>query len=146
MGKQRFTLRIDLATPFGRRVVRSTRKAVRAVAEEWGFSEGAIREIELCFSEALQNAMDHGTGTAAVVHTENEFSDDGLRIVIEDPGAGQGNCEQLKDVFERAEASPPDAEEERGRGLYLIRNLMDDVSIHCMEGGGVRITLFKKRR
>jgi len=146
MGKQRFTLRIDLATPFGRRGVRSARKAVRAVAEEWGFSEEAIREIELCFSEALQNAVDHGTGTAAVVHAESEFSEDGLRIVIEDPGAGQGNCERLKDVFERAEDAPPGAEEERGRGIYLIRSLMDHVSVHCMEGGGARITLFKKRR
>ena len=139
------TLRIDLSTPFGVRSVRSARKAIRAMAGEWYFSTQALREIELSFSEALQNAMEHGSSGTATITTISIVSEKGLQIIIEDPGAGERDCNDLKAVFDKADRKTPDLEEERGRGLYLIRSLMDASAIECMEGGGVRIILFKKR-
>ena len=144
MAQNKLTLRIDLDTPFGIKAVRSARKAVYSLASEWGFSEQALREIELSFSEALQNAMEHGARASGSVSTFSIVSEQGIRIVIEDPGAGSGDCESLKAIFEKAENQIPDLEEDRGRGLYLIRNLMDSSSIECMEGGGVRITMVKR--
>ena len=99
MAQKKLTLRIDLDTPFGIKAVRAARKAVYSLASEWGFSEQALREIELSFSEALQNAMEHGASASGSVSTFTIVSDQGIRIVIEDPGAGSGDCENLKAIF-----------------------------------------------
>jgi anti-sigma regulatory factor (Ser/Thr protein kinase) len=146
MASGKMTLKIDLCTPFGIRAVRSARKAIYAMASEWGFNERELREIELSFSEALQNAMEHGASGSGTVATRTTVSSKEIQIVIEDPGAGPGNCESLKALFQKAEKEIPDIDEERGRGLYLIRSLMDDSGVECMEGGGVRITMVKRRR
>ncbi len=136
---------LALNTPFGKRSIRSTRKAVYTMAVEFGFSDDACREIELCMSEALQNAMEHGSGQEGRVNVNCAFSSNGLQIVIEDPGAGEGDLKVLKAAFEAEIEQIPDLDNERGRGIYLIRTLMDSSKMEPRENGGVRIIMSKNR-
>jgi len=69
---------------------------------------------------------------------ENELS-----IDIEDRGAGCGNLSALKRAFDKTHNTPPSTDQERGRGIFLIRSLMDSSKFRCMKSGGVRITMFK---
>jgi anti-sigma regulatory factor (Ser/Thr protein kinase) len=144
MAEQGLKFRIDLSLPFGRKTVRSARKAIGVVAREWRFTDQACREIELCFSEALQNAMDHGSCGKGLVRILCKITDRSLKIVIEDPGAGEGDIQALQAAFE-SEEEVPQLENERGRGIYLIRKLMNSASMECLDQGGIRIIMVKNR-
>jgi anti-sigma regulatory factor (Ser/Thr protein kinase) len=145
MTENRITFRIDLLLPFGRQAVRSARKAIGVVAGEWKFSEKACREIELCFSEALQNAMEHGSSGKGSVRVFCGASEQSVKIVIEDPGAGLGDIEALRSALEEKEERIPRQEIERGRGIFLIKKLMDSAKMENLEKGGVRIIMIKKK-
>lgn len=136
---------MDLNTPFEARALRSARKALGAITEEWGFSDQARREIELSFSEALQNAVEHGCSGKGIVHVTGRVNLSRVQIVIEDRGAGKGNLEALKAAFESGEEVLPKLDKERGRGIYLIRNLMDQARVEYPEEGGVRVIMIKNR-
>ena len=132
-----------MSTPFGIRSVRSTRKAINAFARGWGFSDQACGEIELCFSEALQNAMEHGSsGSSGNVLVFCAVDDKTIRIVIEDPGAEEGDLKMLESAF--AANKTPRTDHERGRGIYLIRRMMDSSKMERLDKGGVRIIMTKK--
>lgn len=134
-----------MKTPFGVKAVRSARKVICLLAGEWEYSEQASREIELCFSEAVHNAMEHGSSGDEYASVSCVISNEEFKIEIEDPGAGEGNIQELKDAFNDNSQSLPDQNNERGRGIFLIRNLMDFSQMECMENGGVRITMIKKK-
>ncbi|MHC4945286.1 MAG: ATP-binding protein [Planctomycetota bacterium] len=145
MSQDRLKMKIKLKPPIGKRAVRAARKAICALAEEWKFSEQACREIELCFSEALHNAMEHGSSGKEKTIVKCEVDDKGMRIEIEDRGAGVGDVQALKEAFDKVNEHAPDMDNERGRGIYLIRNLMDESKLEFTAKGGVRITMLKKR-
>ena len=88
-------------------------------------------DLNLALTEGLANAIRHagqGRGGGSVrVHIDIE--DGGLRVRIFDDGPG----------FDLAQVPPPDfdALEESGRGLFLMRALMDSVDYRRAEGGNV---------
>jgi serine/threonine-protein kinase RsbW len=80
--------------------------------------------IETALREALANAVLHGCKANAAKHVHCEVSCDAIgtvQITVRDPGEG----------FDPASLSNPLQEEnlhaDHGRGVYLIRQLMDDV-------------------
>ena len=84
----------------------------------------SLERVRLCLDEALVNAVMHGSKYdpskqvhAAVYATEQKFS-----ILIEDEGPGF-NEEDLPDP-----EAPENLLEESGRGVILIRALMNEVS------------------
>ena len=88
---------------------------------------GDLDEIRLALREALNNAVKHGSAfnPALNVHVAARCSPgDGFWISIRDEGAG----------FDPGRVPDPTAPEnlERfsGRGLFMIRELMDDVQFH----------------
>jgi serine/threonine-protein kinase RsbW len=81
-------------------------------------------EIETALREALANAITHGCKRDPTKKIECSVTDEGPRgilIVVRDPGPG----------FEPATLPSPTSDEnllsEHGRGLYLIKKLMDEV-------------------
>lgn len=92
--------------------------------------EGKQMEIDLALQEAVANAVVHGCGGDASLEVKCWAAyqeGKGLLLVVNDPGPG----------FEPSEVPDPMQEAnltfDHGRGVYLIRQLMDDV--HYQKNG-----------
>lgn len=89
-------------------------------------------DVALASGEALGNAYDHAGGIGCVL-TVQAYSD---RVVVEvlDRGAG----------YSIDETSVPVASEERGRGIKLMRMLVDNVEVaRRTDGVGTRVQMVK---
>jgi serine/threonine-protein kinase RsbW len=110
----RMTVRLDLpreagSVPAVRRLLRST-LAVLKVDRQSG------DDLELAITEACANVVDHASGTETF-EVLLEVGDNRCSIDVRDDGAG----------FDPAAVGPPGPGNERGRGLFLIRALAENV-------------------
>ena len=96
--------------------------------------DAATRLIVLCADEALINAVAHAAGSPVGVFAD--LRDDHFTLEVSDGGPGF-DASQIDGEAE------PDLMGEHGRGLFLIRNLMDDLEILSDERG---TTLHMERR
>jgi anti-sigma regulatory factor (Ser/Thr protein kinase) len=87
-------------------------------------------------AEALGNAIRYGTGEdpSRVVRVRVELGTDAVRIHISDDGRGFDRT-HLPDP-----TRPENLEREDGRGLFVIRHLVDDVAFNA-KGNGICLTL-----
>jgi len=87
-------------------------------------------------AEALGNAIRHGTGEdpARVVRVRVELGQGAVRIHVTDDGGGF-DAAGLPDP-----TRPENLEREDGRGLFVIRHLVDDVAFN-EKGNGICLTL-----
>ncbi len=122
--------RVNAITPAVERVM----AALRAVPQV----RGREFEIETALREALSNAVRHGCREdpgKSVDVTVTCDSEPGVLIVVSDPGRG----------FDPGQVpSPtvgPNVYRHHGRGLYLIRQLMDEVTF---ARGGAEIRMRKR--
>lgn len=98
--------------------------------------------MAMAVREAVTNALLHGNCERPGTHVEvrYEVSDEEIRVTVTDEGAG----------FDPSELPDPIAEDQlmetRGRGVFLIRKLMDEVSYRFPEGGGTELRMVKSRR
>jgi len=92
--------------------------------------------LRTALAEALGNAIRYGTGEdpARVVRVRVELGRDYVRIYVIDDGHGFDSS-RLPDP-----TSPPNVEREYGRGLFVIRHLVDDVAFN-EKGNGICLTL-----
>ena len=87
-------------------------------------------------AEALGNAIRYGTreDPTKVVRVRVELGGDAVRIHVTDDGAG----------FDRSDlpdpTRPENLEREAGRGLFVLRHLVDDVAFNA-KGNGICLTL-----
>ncbi len=106
------------------------------VLREKGVEEDIIFDIHVGFEEALRNAMIHGNkcdpGKKVIIETE--MTENAVVICVADEGNG----------FDPDRLPDPTLDEnllkESGRGVYLIRHLMDEVRY---ENGGRKIIMKK---
>jgi serine/threonine-protein kinase RsbW len=88
-----------------------------------GLSEAREFDIRLCLEEALINAMKYGNHLRSdlAVDLDVEFDEREVRITVEDRGPGF-DVKKLDDC-----TSGENVLRNRGRGVYLIQKLMDQV-------------------
>lgn len=115
--RQSLPSRIEAISPFVTQVMRFVLNFRRA--------DGSEVEIEMALREALANAVIHGNGENSYkcVHVECRCYMDGeVSITVRDEGQG----------FESSTVPDPTTPENRlfthGRGIYLMKTLMDEVS------------------
>jgi serine/threonine-protein kinase RsbW len=109
--------RVDAITPAVERVM----SAVRALPHTWGKEF----EIETALREALSNAVRHGCRSDPSRSVEVTVACDeqpGVLITVSDPGPG------FDPDTVPSPTGAPFVLRHSGRGLYLIRQLMDEVS------------------
>ncbi|NOX36521.1 MAG: ATP-binding protein [Calditrichaeota bacterium] len=119
------------------------RKFVVGIAEQCGFSEEDVYNIELAVDEAASNVIKHAythqTSNEKIIDVAVRERSDGLEIVIGDKGKG----------FDPQAVKPPDMGEymkklkSGGLGLYLIKKLMDKVSFRMRPGVRNEIRMIK---
>ena len=132
--------RIELSIPAQSEWVRVARLTVAGVAARQGFSIQAVEDLKVAVSEAINNAIQHGSpldGTEPVVCIALEPRPEGLWIVVTDGG----RLEQELSLDKMPREPENDADlPEGGMGLLLIRSLMDRVEL---EGGADADTSLK---
>ncbi|MBI4878131.1 MAG: ATP-binding protein [Planctomycetes bacterium] len=129
--------------------MRAVRRRIESFAAGWGFSEEKVRDVSLAVAEALFNAMEHGSHEDGTLGIEAHFNGARLEVAVEEVGSSAEDERRLQELG-RALVAPlagalPEADLERGRGLYLIRARSDEVRVERARGGGVRVVMVKRR-
>jgi serine/threonine-protein kinase RsbW len=105
--------------------------AVERMARAMGFDDSACADLGICATEAASNAILHAHRENAGLTVEIclERYPDRIRIAVRDRGAG----------FQAETVPNPTLPENLlkvgGRGLHVIRALMDDVQVRVLSDG-----------
>jgi serine/threonine-protein kinase RsbW len=120
----------------------SSLAAARRFVDGWaaraGFSDPAREEISLAVTEAVSNAIRHGSPAGEADHVDLRVQLEGSRLVI-----------TVRDHGPSFRPPPPTLPDpslfaEHGRGLFLMDQLMDDVQFSGDGGTVVRMTREQK--
>ena len=95
------------------------RAAVQELAERAGYGERAD-DLALAVDELIANAQEHGAAPIHVVAEANGHH--GVHVEVCDAGSGF-------DWGEAVREHPPRPDSRRGRGLWIVRQLVDRVTV-----------------
>ncbi len=109
------------------------RLSIVGFAREHGFPEDDLFEIGLAVGEACANAVMHAVTPRSTFRVEAKVHADDIVVTVSDPGD-----DTLPQVLR-------DPDRVGGLGLFLIRHLMDQLSLE-MSSRGTRLTMSRRRR
>ncbi|MFN8606265.1 MAG: ATP-binding protein [Vulcanimicrobiota bacterium] len=113
------------------------RLQAEAIARRVNFSEEEVYDIITAVGEVCDNSIEHSHSEQGI-DVEYTMNDREFRVEVRDYGTGF-------DPAGKGEL-PPDMFSEDGRGIFLMRNLMDRVEIDSKIGQGTRILMIKSRK
>lgn len=142
-------------TPNGRRTVRLEFNSVfemvdfvQIVSDHMGRSVGldedSLHWVGVAIRESVINAIKHGNRHDAAKHVFVEFEATTAEVVpeltirVRDQGEGF-DPEEVADPL-----APENLLKSSGRGIFLIRNFMDDVKLQRAPEGGMEIRMIKR--
>src|SRR5437870_11937317 len=114
------------------------------VSHSVGLDDDAAHWVGVAIRESVSNAIKHGNRNDATKHVFVEFETAqapepaGLLIRVRDQGEGF-NPETLANPLD-----PENLLKSSGRGIFLIRNFMDDVQLRRAPEGGMEIRMLKR--
>jgi serine/threonine-protein kinase RsbW len=127
-------IEISLALPRDRESVSAVRRIVASAMAEVGVERSCAADVELALTEGCANVVRHATSTDRYQVTF-ELNRDAAKVTIADSGLG----------FEvNGRQRMAGALAEGGRGLALMRMLMDEADFRVQEGRGTRVMLTKQ--
>ncbi len=110
------------------------------IAEEMGFTEDHRDDIAISVTEAVNNAICHGNNNDPNRRVIIEFDKgkDALKVSVRDEGGGfnPGDVDDPR--------KPENLMKPCGRGLLIIRKLMDEVWFACRKNG-MQVVMVKRR-
>jgi serine phosphatase RsbU (regulator of sigma subunit)/anti-sigma regulatory factor (Ser/Thr protein kinase) len=111
--------------------------AIRNFLAEQGVSEKELFSYELCIAEASNNAVEYAEGPCRNLKpiAEALFTPTQIELRVTDHTAGFTLMERLP---------PPSPMTDRGRGLFLIQSVMDEV--RYLRGTNENILVMRKKR
>lgn len=110
-------IELDLTLPRDLSTVPRVRHVLKHTLREFGVTESCVDDVELAVSEACANVVEHARGKDQ--YAVNLTVDDHCcRIRVVDTGHGFDG--PIADAF-------PTHDAERGRGLLIMRSLMDSL-------------------
>lgn len=109
------------------------RLTTSGIANKVGFCIDDIEDLKVAISEACTNAIKHSSDDRFTIIYS--IIENGLTIEIIDNGKG----------YDRKTVSKPDIDDlkESGMGLFIIKALMDEVTVESEEGNGTSIKMTK---
>lgn len=105
--------------------VMALRDRLHDLASQAGFGERA-NDVTLAMAELIANAQEHGGQPIEV----EAWGDGRLVMEVRDAGGGLDH----REVYRR---HPPSPHDHRGRGLWIVRQLMDVVVVRSGDDGTV---------
>jgi len=126
--------RIHMSLPCTLDLLGVVDKVIEGITERMEFEDTDRDAIAISVIEASTNAIQHGhaeDGTAQY-QIDFEMAENKLIILVHDRGTG----------FEpdmSSDLTPPDLLSTRGRGIFIMRSMMDEVSFDFTNGTLVRL-------
>lgn len=127
-------LTLELSLPRDARCVRLLRRVAACVFDDIGAPAAAVEDIQLALTEACANAVRHAVGSQEY---SVAFTVDGQGCTVEVLDLGPGFPFPVSGEHEAAEL-----DEETGRGLLLMDELVDDLHF-SRRTDGTQVTLRK---
>ena len=130
----------ELTLPSRIEAVNEAAVAIAGILSRLGVAEEITYGVDMALREAVTNAVLHGNNQdeAKFVRITAKSSPDRLEINVDDEGAG----------FNPAEVPDPTETENilksSGRGIFFMRNFMDDVQWLVRPEGGTTVRMTKK--
>lgn len=112
---------------------------VAGVAKTAGFDDEEVHKLGIAVREGVVNAYNYGNrqDSRKKIHLGIEFEPERMIVHVADEGGG----------FELGEVPDPLAEENlmrtSGRGLFLMRAFLDDLTVRRGPGGGAELVMSK---
>ena len=103
------------------------------VARRMGFSADRVEDLKTAVAEACTNAIEHGSGGegTARIGVSLTVGESALQVDVRDSGRGVGGEVPEPSIEQGLEGGST-----RGWGIFLIRELMDDVRFETRPEGG----------
>lgn len=130
----------DLKFPSRIEAVGEAAAAVSEFMKNLGIPEEVAFGVDMAVREALTNAVVHGNklDAAKVVELRLRNTPEAFEITVHDQGAG----------FNPKDVPDPTKDENilktSGRGIFFMRNFMDEVDWSADPGGGTSVRMLKK--
>lgn len=130
-------LNLSLCLPTDELSVPVVRHICTYALSEVGVDESCQSDISIALTEACTNVLDHATQDGEAYEVDITIDDERCTIRVKDAGIGF-------DVDARAQDPKADVTAESGRGLDLIRALVDRVKFISKPEEGVIVHLEKQ--
>ncbi len=119
-------------------------KVVEGIVELMDLSEDEANAIAISVVEAGTNAIQHGNKFDETKPVEFAFllNDDSFEVSVRDRGPGF----DVESVLSADPTAPESLLAPRGRGIFIMRSLMDEVSFRIVEGEGCWAILTRSRK
>ncbi|MFN0244722.1 MAG: ATP-binding protein [Planctomycetota bacterium] len=143
-------LRLDF--PAAHSAERAARAALRKFARKQGVLAAEIDTMEFVASELLSNAVDHGGGEHAMEEVDLTSSvrmtmrvrctADAWEMEVSDQGGGDAT--EVRRIID-GQDDTPDLDDERGRGFFLLRQMVDRLEVtRSPDGLGLSFTASRR--
>ncbi len=111
------------------------------ITKSMKFSEKARDSIAIAVTEAVNNAIIHGNklDPNKSVYVDIVASEEGIKITVRDEGDGF-NPDEVPNPL-----APENLLKESGRGIFILKSLMDEVEYNFSKGG-TEVTMVKYKQ
>ncbi|AEI14221.1 putative anti-sigma regulatory factor, serine/threonine protein kinase [Flexistipes sinusarabici DSM 4947] len=106
---------------------------VKSIVRNGGEIQDLAFKINLALTEAASNAIFYGCKNSEHIRIKIELDNNTINIEVIDKGGG----------LELSDIQKPDPFDERGRGLYIIKQFMDSIDYHQNPDGECVFTMKK---
>jgi len=119
--------------------VDSAEELAVGLAERAGVDEDDLMKIGMAVRESMVNAVVHGNRYNANKKIRFTVTANSEHFTVRIADEGEGfDFTALPDPL-----APENLMKTSGRGIFLIRSLMDDCQLRHLESGGIEVTLIK---
>src|SRR3990172_2245048 len=132
MSKQKKVIEVHIPAILGYEKVAMDSAA--AVARLMNFHESRVEDLKTAISEACTNAIEHGNRLRknTMVLLTLKIREKSLEVNVRDQGRGFQKMVPIPSI----DAQLNDCEDNRGWGVFLIKNLVDKVEFMKIPDGG----------
>ena len=115
---------LHLQIPCDLKQIREVRSVMKDFCKNLNFTEEDLINIELALNEGISNAINHGSANNKKMHVDIEFiiKNKYYIIIIKDYGGKEFNPEYYERITLKKDWG------RGGRGIYLMKSIMDEVS------------------
>ena len=121
------TDKIELVLPSSMGNIHQVERFVEGICDEFNINNTYFGNILVALTEAVENAIKHGNknNNSKAVTIVFSSKPDGFSFLISDEGNGF-DLNQIPDPTD----PNTDPEEQKGRGIFLMRNLADEINFN----------------
>ncbi len=123
--------------------VRPIRNFLRALTDYAEYEQQEADSLALVATELVNNSIEHGSHSSRDrVEITVLVTGEGYRLEVSDAGSGG---QQFADRAQELAKKKPSLESPRGRGLFLVASIVDELMVHFDPDQGTRVTVSKIR-